>query len=557
MKKKFVFIFLALALIPILASCTYIRSLMNLAANKKEYPNKPITVNYYVDEEIYKTETTNKRKEFTYPANPSKDELNFGGWTYKESYQTLDPEDFLYDDVDSIDLYAYFSKGTHFSDNLAYNGPQISKGVLPSFGSPKVLVVPVDLGGQTTSAMIDNIEKAFSGDPEELGYESVTSYYQKSSKGKLNLSFEVADTWFRPSKNASYYKDYNASTDKYNEAGSGLILHEFLEENNSKYDFSDYDYDGDGYIDSVWMIYNVPQNYDNTVFYWAYVTMTLNNSKKYDNVYARYYGFASYYFMFEKEYETPQRQLELYDMTNINIDAHTYIHETGHLLGLDDYYDSDASKGPAGGIYTAGMMDANRGDLSSIDKLLLGWIDPYVIYTNSNKTITINSFASSNDVILVSRVKPSSIYSEYFLIDLYNTEGFVSQDNEIEEPSDIVKADAMIHGKTYRNYGLRILHIDASLTNVYEGQTYDEPVKFAYNNSNTKKLFVDTVLNNSSYATQKINDINKRLMNYFGLYSLTGNYTLNYKMTNNTNIFFGITINSISKDSATITFNYN
>ena len=555
MKKKYVFIFLILTLLPLLASCTYIKSLMDMT-KKKEYPNKAITVNYYVDEELYKTETTEKRKNFSYPADPSKNDLNFGGWTYKDSYQTLKPDDFLYDDVDSIDLYSYFSKGTHFSDNLAYNGPLISEGVLPSFGSPKVLVVPVDLGGAKTDTMIENINQAFNGDPADLGYESVSSYYQKSSNGRLNLSFDIFTSWFKPSKNASYYKDYDASTDKYKETGSGLILHEFLQKYDSEIDFSDYDYDHDGYIDSVWMVYNVEQNYSNNTFYWAYVTMTLNYSKKYDNVLPRYYGFASYYFMFEKNYQTPQRQVELYDMSDINIDAHTYIHETGHLLGLDDYYDTDTSKGGDGGIYTAGMMDANRGDLSSIDKLLLGWIDPYVIYANSEKTITINSFASSNDVILVSKVKPSSIYTEYFLIDLYNTEGFVARDNEIEVPTDSIRAAAAVHGKTYANYGLRILHIDATLTNTYEGTTYDEPVRFLYNNSTTKKLFVDTVLNNPTYATQKINNTNKKMMNYFGLYSNVGNHSLNYSMTNNSNIFFSISITNISKDSATITFNY-
>ena len=555
MKKKFIFVFLILALLPILASCTYLSTLRDLA-NKKSYPNKSITVNYYVDGDIYKTETTEKRSQFKYPEEPTKDSFNFGGWTYNNSYQTLDPEDFLYDNIDTLDLYAYFSKGTHFSDNLSYNGPTVSKGVLPSLGSPKVLVVPVNLGGETTNNMISNINTAFNGTSEETGYESVKSFYQKSSNDRLNLSFDVVDEWFTPSKNASYYANYDSSSDKYLESGAGLILREFLDAYDSSIDFTDYDYNGDGYIDSVWMIYNVEPSYTSTSdFYWAYVTNTINESKSYDDTKPRYYGFASYYFMFEKNLEVKyKKKLELYDMSDITYDAHTYIHETGHLLGLSDYYDTNATKGATGGIYTAGMMDANRGDLNSIDKLLLGWIDPYVIYANSEKSVTINSFSSSNDVILVSKVKPNSIYAEYFLIDLYNSEGLAASDVAICEPNAVTKAKA--RNKEYNNYGIRILHIDASLSYTYDGKKYDYPVRFLYDNSTTNKLFVDTVFNpnNTNISTHKNSELNKTVLNYYSLLSTAGTYNVSqtYRMTSSSYAYFDIKINEITSQSASI-----
>lgn len=561
MKKKFLFTLLILTLLPLLASCTYIDSLRKMA-NKTTYPNKAITVNYYLDDnELYKSETTEKRKNFTYPENPTKDSYNFGGWTYKDSYQTLDPEDFLYDETDTIDLYAYFSKGIHFSDNLGYNGPYFVEGSLPSLGSPKVLVVPVDLGGNTTNQMIDSINETFNGTAASTGYESVKSFYEKSSNGRLNLSFDIFNGWFKPEKDLSYYEDYDATKDEYYESGAGKILHEFLTKYDSVYDFSDYDYDKDGYIDSVWMIYNVEPNYETTDFYWAYVTFSQNSKKIYDNTKARYYGFASYYFIFEKNLETKyHKKLELYDMSDITYDAHTYIHETGHLLGLDDYYDSDATQGGSGGLYAAGMMDANQGDFNSIDKLLLGWIDPYVIYYNSEKTITINSFSSSNDVILLSKVNPTSIYTEYFLIDLYNSEGLGSRDVPIVEPSSSCKMKALVKNIGYQNYGIRILHINATMTNTYNGKTYSFPVAFQYNNSTTRKLFVDTVMNNPSFATQKNSDVRTGVteLNYYSLYSSTGTYNIsnNYKMTNGTNAFFNFSISQISSQSATLSFDF-
>ena len=553
MKKKFLFVFLMLALLPIFASCTYINTLLNLS-KRQTYPKMPITVNYYVDDELYKSEKTEKRDNFKYPDNPSKDGLNFGGWTYYESYQTLEPNDFLFDETESIDLYAYFSKGTHFSDNLSYNGPEISKGCLPSLGSPKVLVVPVNLGGEKTNAMLSDINEAFNGTAESTGYESVKSFYEKSSMGRLNLTFDIFDGWFTPSKNASYYENYDPTKDSYYESGAGLILHEFLEKYDSMYDFSDYDYNNDGYIDSVWMVYNVKPSYSSSnTFYWAYVTTTLNSTKKYDNKLAKYYGFASYYFIKEKDLEVEQgRKLELYDMSDIDIDAHTYIHETGHLLGLDDYYDTDTSRGKnSGGLYTAGMMDCNRGDLNSIDKVLLGWADPYVVYSNSEKTVTIDAFSSTNDVIMLAKTKPTSIYGEYYLIELYNSEGLVASDHAIEVPTASARIKAQ--NKSYKNYGLRILHVNASLTYEYQGKKYSYPVEFAYNNSTTNTLFVDTVLNNN-YSTEYYSNVKKTVLNLYGLYNEVKDYNITYNVTKTTTFNLKFRINQISTTSANITF---
>lgn len=562
MKKKLLLILMALIILPILASCAYLDSLRNIG-KKQQYPKTPITVNYYVDDELYKTETTEKRKEFKYPDEPSKDDLNFGGWAYKNSYQTLAPDDFLYNEAESIDLYAYFSKGTHFSDNLAYNGPFLSKNGLPSFGSPKVLVVPVDLGGKTTNTMIQNINEAFNGTAASTGFESVSSFYTKSSKGKLNIEFDVLTDWFTPSKKPSYYENYDFQKDKYYDTGSALILNEILQSYDSKINFSDYDYDKDGYIDAVWMVYNVEPNYEKkSDFYWAYVTFSQNKSRKYDECLPRYYGFASYSFMFVKELESKYNtNLEIYDMSDINIDAHTYIHETGHLLGLDDYYDGSPNIGGKGGTYCAAMMDANMGDLSTIDKLLLGWIDPYVVYDGSNTTITINNFEATNDVTMVAKNKPNSIYSEYYLLELFDQSGLNTHDKVIFTPTPLITTYV---GKAYKEYGIRILHVNAKTSNDYDGKTYDEPMKFAFNNSSTRTLFVDTIinLNNGFHGTQTDSRLRKsQVLNFYSLYYETNvEYNLksygNNSYGNYSNIPFNFMINDISKDSATLSFTF-
>ena len=547
-------------LIFILSSCTYINSLMRIASgansSTKILPKTELKINYYVDDTLYKNETTTDRNTFSFPENPTKDGLNFGGWTYKDSYQTLSVDDIIYKNDTELDLYAYFSKGKHFSDNLSYNGPYLSKYNLPSLGSPKVLVVPVDLGGDKSEQMIKDINTAFNGESDILtGFESVSSYYKKSSNGRLNLSFEVLEDWFKPSKDVSYYQNYDATKDKYYETGSGLIFNEFIAAYDEKIDFSEYDYDKDGYIDSVWMIYNVEPSFSDTTFYWAYVTFSQNTSKKYDGCLPRNYAFASYYFIKERALaEKYHRDLEVYNL-DLDIDAHTYIHETGHLLGLNDFYDSDTSKGGTGGLYSAGMMDANQGDLNTIDKLLLGWIDPYVVHTNSETlTYTINPFTESGDVILVSKNNINSIYDEYFLIELYTNTGLNAHDRPIDYPTSAFSIMEQKHNNLYKDYGIRVLHINSNMTYEYDGKTYSMPMMFLYNNSTTRNLFVDTIVN-SSKAYETVS--NKKIINNYALFMKTGEEinlknSSAYRMTNNSSIFFNFKIDSLSNTQATV-----
>ena len=565
MKKRFYLfvILLMVLLVPALSSCRYINSLItiyNEASTTTKIPNKSITVNYYVDDTIYKTETIENRKNFIFPEDPKKEGLNFGGWTYKDSYQTLDINDIIYKEEETLDLYAYFSNGYHFIDNIKRNGPYFKKRCLPSLGSPKVLVVPVNLGGSTTDEMISNINKTFNGTSLETGFESVSSYYKKSSNGKLNLQFDVVNSWFTPKYEPSYYESYDMNKDKYYDSGSALILNEFINEYDSTFDYSDYDYDNDGYIDAVWMIYNKEPNYSDNTFYWAYVTYTQNKSKKYDNKYPWSYGFASYEFIFEKNLAKKyNRELELYYLDDITYDAHTYIHETGHLLGLDDYYDSDTSVGGSGGIYSAGMMDANQGEMSTIDKILLGWIDPYVSYpTSGSDSFTIKPFSESNDVILISKNKPLSVYSEFFLVELYTNTGLNTHDTPINYPANPLVRQKYYGLDTSPIYGIRILHINAQMTKDYNGKTYNEYMDFVYNNSTTKSLFVDMIVNPTyrKYAFESHGGTKKNIVNSLALFTNTTTAidlkNSSYTMTNQSNIFFDLKIESISTQEAEI-----
>ena len=124
--------------------------------------------------------------------------------------------------VPKYDLGEINAKEVAFNNRLDTDGP-LTEGCLPSVGSPKMLVIPVNLDDSNkTDSLLDEIETAFNGTSKDTGYESVKSYYQKSSYGKLNLDINVLDEWFTPKHSKNYYDNYyNNNT---GEDGSTLIL---------------------------------------------------------------------------------------------------------------------------------------------------------------------------------------------------------------------------------------------------------------------------------------------------------------------------------------------
>lgn len=465
------------------------------------------------------------------PLALTKDGYTFAGW-----YKSLDDTnayDFDSKVLSSFTLYAKWveKRGTHFDSNLKKDGP-LTQEALPSLGSPKILVIPVNLDpSKKTTAIYNDIKTAFSGTKEETGWESVRSYYQESSYGKLNFEVEVSD-WFTPSKTASYYDSYyDEETYEY---GSNVILHEALKYFDGKYDYSDYDYDGDGFIDTVWLVYNCDVDYESDEsLYWAFTAWDYRETE-YDGVAANYYAFAGTDFMYE--------ETELYDYTDIKVDAHTYIHETGHLLGLDDYYDYDESCGFSGSCYGADMMDYNIGDHGPINKILLGWVDPIVV--TSTTTIDLKSFAKVGEVLLVTNNKNiNSIYEEYFLIEFYDGSGLNEHDEQI----------LTVNGQAI---GIRVWHVDAT-QNIVNGEVELTDGKlyqsgFKYNNSNTKYGFVEILrADNNPSGTYDSAILYTPTSNKFGsdVYS-------SYKLNGGKALFFTMTVNSIGTESANVTITF-
>lgn len=329
----------------------------------------------------------------------------------------------------------------------------------PVSGSPKLLIVPIwftDSSSVISSSYKErvrsDIETAFLGTEEETGWHSVSSFYKEESDGALNITGVVTD-W--------YECGYKISTVGSNDSYTDSIIDEATDwyfNNNPTAKRTDFDYDGDGYLDGIMAIYAAPDSsneaYSRYSNFWAY-TYWLDNYPSTSNPQACAYFWSSYDFMYGSTTARSRTGKDYYggDTRHCTVDAHTFIHEFGHVLGLDDYYDySSYGYNPAGGF---SMQDLNVGGHDPYSVLTMGWADPYI--PTESCTIEIGSFQSTKDLILLTPSWNSydSPFDEYFLLELYTPTGL----NEFD--SDYSYGGSYPQGPS--TTGIRLWHVDARL----------------------------------------------------------------------------------------------
>lgn len=354
----------------------------------------------------------------------------------------------------------------------------------PSAGKVPLLVIPVVIPGNEHKVQkntLDIIKTAFFGGDDELNFESLHSYYYKSSYGQLDFTGLVTDFYY-PKRNSN--SKYKKSTDLNINNLSGLVK-ESVDWAKDTYDLNmaDFDSDKDGTLDGVWIIYIRRVNPNDTSLYWAFTTTT-SEVGTVDNPCVNTYGWVGLDFLTGDIYNeiTPDD----------GCDGHVLIHETGHMLGLQDYYTySSSSYSPLGRI---DMMDNNAGDQNPYSKLLLGWIKPYVV--TGNATITLKSDMSKDNVIVIPYDSKSykfdsdgklifNPFDEYIVIDYYSPNGLNEKDYEAYKV------------QTVKDRGARVYHADARLVKLtssgndqYDVELPDDPDSFVDDNKGKYYMFV-------------------------------------------------------------------
>eukprot|EP00639_Heterosigma_akashiwo_P013286 CAMPEP_0206369746 /NCGR_PEP_ID=MMETSP0294-20121207/5488_1 /ASSEMBLY_ACC=CAM_ASM_000327 /TAXON_ID=39354 /ORGANISM="Heterosigma akashiwo, Strain CCMP2393" /LENGTH=885 /DNA_ID=CAMNT_0053816575 /DNA_START=279 /DNA_END=2936 /DNA_ORIENTATION=+ len=315
-------------------------------------------------------------------------------------------------------------------------------------GQVKNLVIPIlfsDHVGRSLPAQsdIDQIWNVDGGHPvySSSTGASIREYFLEQSYGQLEVTSTVLD-WIEVSNTEAYYGNGNSGL-------STLIwdlLTEALTSADALVDFSDYDQDGDGYIDMISFMHSgygaeyggtdaYGQSYSNRIWShkWSIPTFTSEEGTK----------ISTYHI------ETALDGKSGSQVTSIGVGAH----ESGHFFGLPDLYDTDGS---SSGISTLGLMANSWGwdysgevppSLSAWSKYKLGWISPVEI--TGAGSFSMEQIQESGEAYIIKTLPFSD--TEYLLVENRGDTGFDRQ------------APAA---------GLLVWHIDEMVsTNKYEGHT--------------------------------------------------------------------------------------
>jgi M6 family metalloprotease-like protein len=334
---------------------------------------------------------------------------------------------------------------------------------LPSIGTFNVLVIPIEIPGSPfPSDYYEKLDLVFNGSPEATGWQSVSSYYQTSSYGLLNMSFDIVSK-FTVANNQAYYESQG-------DGGDQFAIYEALMGLDDSIDFSQYDSNQDGTIDAVYFIYSVDYNYDVDPW-WAWVFTAqygeASNIDTLDGLAFEYYTWISYAFIED----------EIQGSDGLTVNAETIIHETGHLMGALDMYSYTEDYGPLGAM---GMMDYNNGDHDPLHKTLYGWSTPYLA-TQGIYEVTLESYAIDIDGLGSALVIPynhsafedGDAFDEFLIIFFYTPEGLYEEHIGLSYVLD--------------HSGIIVYHVDARLsTNPTFFSDY-----FMYNNDGTSDFFAE------------------------------------------------------------------
>jgi M6 family metalloprotease-like protein len=295
---------------------------------------------------------------------------------------------------------------------LGFESPK-ETAAFPSIGTANTFALLIDFPNYPHYFSQEHVDTMLFGDgtgQSDLG--SLHKYYETSSFGALNIAGETYG-WHTATHSRDYYHpdDSNSYPDQ-GAKQTELVQEAILAADAAGADFSQYDNDGDGAVDTFLVIWSGP-NGDWATFWWGYFGVGLPWDFVVDGVH-----FTSYSWQAERWYGfggTPPEP----DFWEPN----TVCHETGHALGIPDYYDYDGSVGPDGGVGSLDMMGATAGDHGPFSKYWLGWLTPTVTYGNLEDEVLDKSQTHPDCVLAIPGFDPVAPWSEYFLAQYRPAEG--------------------------------------------------------------------------------------------------------------------------------------
>jgi M6 family metalloprotease-like protein len=262
---------------------------------------------------------------------------------------------------------------------------------MPTAGTVRVLALLISFNDYPGTTTPDYFASRLFGDG--VGgppFDSLRDFYLRSSYDRLTIEGNVLG-WYQ----APYARSTVAETD----AGRQNLIKEALNFYEAQgHDFSQYDNDGDGAVDYFCVFWAGPHG-EWAEFWWGYYTWFGDSSFRLDGKRLTNYSW----------------QWELYNYPSGTFNPSTIIHETGHALGVPDYYDYDDAVGLDGGVGNLDIMDGT-GDHNCFSKFMLDWIAPTVV-PGGMRTVSLRASGLYPDALLfMPGAVGSEIFGEFFMV---------------------------------------------------------------------------------------------------------------------------------------------
>lgn len=277
----------------------------------------------------------------------------------------------------------------------------IAQKVYPRTGSPKSLVILVNF--KDISFVTPNPKTAFTNLLNQEGYStnggtgSARDYFRDASNGNSSPEFVVVGPYTLPN-NRAYYGENDTTNNDDDKRPRDMVIHACNAASANGIDFSQFDTDGNGFVDNVFIYYagnnEAEGGPDESVWphRWALSSSTnlIINGKK------------------VVDYACTSELRGSGGSTMCGIG--TFCHEFGHVYGLPDYYITDSSvKTDHHTLSNWNIMDSgaynNSGrtppTYSAYDRFYLGWLTPTLL--NSPDDITLIDLKTSNKAYLITQ----------------------------------------------------------------------------------------------------------------------------------------------------------
>jgi M6 family metalloprotease-like protein len=279
----------------------------------------------------------------------------------------------------------------------------------PRTGTPKSLVILVNFSDK--SFQTANTASTISDRLNQVGYSldghvgSVRDYYKFNSGGLFIPDYVVVG----PVTVSGTAATYGANDSDGNDVNPELMVQEACILANSLVDYSQFDFDNDGYVDNVFVYYAGKGEADgggsNTIWPHSYQLSASGKRTLLDGKYVDAYACSN----------------ELNNSTNKLDGIGAFTHEYGHILGLADMYDVDYSyyNGQASGLDEWSLMaDGSYNNnsctppcLTIVERYLLGWASPVELDTSQH--VTLQDLGLTNQGYLLKTKNDD----EYFLLE--------------------------------------------------------------------------------------------------------------------------------------------